>query len=632
MPHKQLCAFVCESSTIAGKVFVYDGATQRAVSAAQAKVPWPIVYHLAARGEKFVFQLQRPPARAQLSEATDRFARSARTIFQFRNTTSTPPLVHAPSTTWRPDQGPRWLEDSLKLLTHRVLSGFDAALDRMSKRKTNLLLIDRVARSLMVSKGWSAVRSDKDGAFVLVPVQGHKEELRRVVSTADFDPPLQTPQFDVINQACVSTYNALSLRASTHPLPDFGLTQLPLRRYLLSSTSSKVCSKLFYNLKTHKRPIAPRELEDNSNNAMAPGAKLLGKLMRLAIKRDCDWVLPDSREFVKRAFSGVYVVPPGFRIVALDVVKFYPSVRHHSAQTAAEAMLRSMNLPQPVQEALSAMNQLLLNHQWIELDSVFYRRNSGVSMGGACSSEWADGHLALTGDFAFRQAVEQGRALWYARFRDDALICIREGLDLDRFHADMHLFTMLSGLRLELSIPEQNHVTWLDLDIYWGFPNAEIRTELHVKASHLGLYVSFDSGHHALVFNSWVESEVRRFVINCTSLDKAVSATESLCHAVEKRGYPDRRSELVALAKDLHSKRRDLIYKHREATVQPLPLCLPVDEAILGSGIQGAMRAFRRTMKLMWPMAPRVVLAWKNPSKHLFLKVRKYADVVRPQH
>jgi hypothetical protein len=246
-------------------------------------------------------------------------------------------------------------------------------------------------------------------------------------------------------------------------------------------------------------------------------------------------------------------------------------------------------------------------------------------MGGSCSAEWADNHLAHQGDDVFLRSVGAGMTRWYVRFRDDALWCV----PVDWVEADVEPFMQRfshesGGLQLEAQFPAENSINWLDLTISWNTADGKPHTALYRKETYSGLYVAFDSGHARQVFPAWVKAEAGRISTNSTCRRDALRAGFNFAVKLQHRGYPDWRVQLDRVIRCAHAKRRSQLLTPPRTRTTPLPLVLPFCHPFTSSASRRAIRDFRRRLELLWPDHPRVVLAWANPNKHLYLRVRNY--------
>lgn len=639
MPFRIASCFLREFQRFSESVSVYDGVERTVKRACELRIPWPVLFHLLMRGEKFVFSPSRFPPFKSLLQSLNQFDRSVCIQFMFRDQPQRPmPPVYAPNTQFRPDAPEPWLRSLLVRLRGEVVHCWREGANSFTKR-SNELYVDRVAKRIMSCNGWSAVRSDKDSSFVLVSRDGHRAECQRIVNSPDFEDPISGEQALTKSRTVVALYREYVMQLTRSDIPEMDLEAIKLRRFLFSAMGPLgyggsappnperpiVAAKLNYNLKTHKQPVEPRELEDNSANVTAPGAKLIGVFLRKFLTTDCPWVMPDSRTFLKGIELGAFRVPQGYTVIALDVKKFYPSVPREPAKHSVREAFTALDLAPIVLHPLAQLSNVLMDNQWVSFEENLFRRRQGVSMGGACSAEWADTHLAVTGDQVFLRSTFPGQALWYVRFRDDALWCIPVQWTRDDITRHAEDFTAESGgLQLDIQFPEGNKINWLDLTLSWGNPDGSLVSTLYRKPTYSGMYVAWDSAHSRSVFPAWVTAEVTRLATNCTMLQDAEASALKFAKYLLMRGYPQWEQHIIKLVRRAHERRRFELLKPLVVKHTPIPLVLPHCFPFVGPDIKHTAARFRDTLDVLWPGHPRFLIAWSNPSQHLYLKVRKY--------
>ncbi|CAJ1361180.1 unnamed protein product, partial [Effrenium voratum] len=238
-----------------------------------------------------------------------------------------------------------------------------------SKQRGNFTPVDCLGFQLMKKLGWSAVKSDKDSSFVLLRVADRQTELRRLLED------------EVHFELAASTPHAL-LRLSEEVRRNFktavgGVLACPewarlaggrerLERFLLQRDKPgfTCTSKLEFNLKTHKRPIVPRELEGSQKNFLQPAQKFASHVLRRELGPLAPWVVQDSAEFVRRAEAGEFVVPPNYALYSGDIKEFFPSCEHDGLAAAQERLLLARGYSIRAATAFKNLAVLLLNSQY----------------------------------------------------------------------------------------------------------------------------------------------------------------------------------------------------------------------------------------------------------------------------
>ncbi|CAJ1363276.1 unnamed protein product [Effrenium voratum] len=482
----------------------------------------------------------------------------------------------------------------------------------------------------MKKLGWSAVKSDKDSSFVLLRVADRQTELRRLLE--------DEVQFEL----AASTPHAL-LRLSEEVRRNFktavgGVLACPewarlaggrerLERFLLQRDKPgfTCTSKLEFNLKTHKRPIVPRELEGSQKNFLQPAQKFASHVLRRELGPLAPWVVQDSAEFVRRAEAGEFVVPPNYALYSGDIKEFFPSCEHDGLAAAQERLLLARGYSIRAATAFKNLAVLLLDSQYAYAPEVegFFRRKRGAAMGAAQASE-ACAYVALNHDQVFVGPDRPAGIAWFLRFRDDCLFCANiEGMSDEKVAELKQKFSERgSQLRLEVSAHEQGEAVWLDLAIS-VLPTGRLAFRTHIKPTNLGQYIAADSYHSRATLDNWPVAELRRYAKNSSRWQDAEVPVRRLHECLAKRLYSVSLREMLGRTWRLWQQRAELL--------QPTPgalghkrtaLVLPFHRCWRRLGVQELLKRLEGELSEAGVRVRPLMIAYSNPFPHLYVKVR----------
>ena len=567
-PFRVLELFQRQQQESGQRVVVYDSAKQ-AVDM-EAKVPWPVALLLTMRGPKFVFGGVSLPSSMKMRKAMADLRRRVRTANMLgEGRGNYNPMLYAPNTQWQPAPCSPKAEAALSCFEAELARRLDDKQEEFvgSKQRGNFTPVDCLGFQLMKKLGWSAVKSDKDSSFVLLRVADRQTELRRLLED------------EVHFELAASTPHAL-LRLSEEVRRNFktavgGVLACPewarlaggrerLERFLLQRDKPgfTCTSKLEFNLKTHKRPIVPRELEGSQKNFLQPAQKFASHVLRRELGPLAPWVVQDSAEFVRRAEAGEFVVPPNYALYSGDIKEFFPSCEHDGLAAAQERLLLARGYSIRAATAFKNLAVLLLNSQYAYAPEVegFFRRKRGAAMGAAQASEACDTYVALNHDQVFVGPDRPAGIAWFLRFRDDCLFCANiEGMSDEKVAELKQKFSERgSQLRLEVSAHEQGEAVWLDLAIS-VLPTGRLAFRTHIKPTNLGQYIAADSYHSRATLDNWPVAELRRYAKNSSRWQDAEVPVRRLHECLAKRLYSVSLREMLGRTWRLWQQRAELL-------------------------------------------------------------------------
>ena len=605
------------------------------------KLPWPVVALLAGRGEKCILRGDALPRLQHLEQALEDLKHRLRTAYLFRDQeedASFNPRLHARNDTWQP---PRFadLENHLENLHLFLRNNFLDFLDKPEnnfKHTGNLTDLDRLGLQLLGKLNLTAVRSDKDHAFVVLKQEDKLALQRQVLSNSDEFEPFATWNGWEEEKATFFLNlcrNAASKTAKPTALFRFlssGLTQQVrgLWTFERKSTRPSLTATLELNLKTHKSPPQPRELENHRPSFLRPAQLYVGSRLREVLWSNFPWLLQDSRHLVRLLTDGTLVVPPGFALYTADVKRFYPSCE--------QGELHHTFLHLTGDKEAADLADFLLKHQLLAdpRSGEVFARHKGAGMGLGCSGELCDANTALRNDGAFLCRQDGLNLLWYVRYRDDGLFCGRNNLS-EAYFDDLAADFSRRGSNLQLDLAcSEGSTHWLDLELTaHTHLSPLVHTKTYQKPTNKGGYLSGLSYHSKATLKGWAEAELRRYARNSTDLKDALACARKLELALEMRHYNPEDLHFEGRLRALWAQRGELLAEqqgHAQSLQRQAPLVLRHHRVWEQLGFGALVRQHQHNLDLAFGgQAPKLFAAYKKAGPHLYVKVRNLEDTER---
>ncbi|CAE7213687.1 pldh-t [Symbiodinium sp. CCMP2592] len=623
--------FFVQLPTLQQQVVVYSSRTRAVVT--DAAVPWPVTLLLTMRGPKFIFGGVTLPRKPRVVKALADMMRRIRTAHMLGlDSGNFNPRLYFPNLEWQPLRCPPRAEAALDTFSREVLQRLDDQHAQQVGRKSrgNYSPLDCLGFQLLRRSGWSAVKSDKDSSFVLLTVEDRQAELCRLLHDREhFELVAETPaELFALDAAVLQRYKtAADALLQCREWCNLAAGKERLKRFLYQRVQSgfSCTSRLAFNLKTYKSPIVPRELEGSQKNYLQPAQKFASVVLRAQLPRIANWVMQDSAEFVRRAESGEFVVPPGFSLYSGDIKQFFPSCIHRELLEAQRDLLRTTGYSNTAQRSFLQMAEVLLASQIAYAPEVdgFYRRTKGAAMGASHAAEACDVYVALRHDQLFVGTDKPAWISWFVRFRDDCLFCANTThMTPDATRLLQHRFSAMgSNLVLEISPLSREGAVWLDLLIRVT-PSGRLMFSTHIKPTNLGHYITADSYHSKCTLGTWTTAELQRYARNSTCWRDAVGPVERLHSRLVGRLYNRSLQDMIAVTWQKWLQRDSLLRSAQPARHRYTALVLPYHRCWQRIGVWGLLRWLEHELEEANIRHHPFRMAFANPYPHLYVKVR----------
>ena len=222
-------------------------------------------------------------------------------------------------------------------------------------------------------------------------------------------------------------------------------------------------------------------------------------------------------------------------LVTMDVTSLYTNIPHNLIRTVL-ANLWDMN-PDPINEYLSDILDLILDHNDFSFEGRNYRQICGVAMGNAVSPTIASlvfGHIEqqVLAKCKFKPTL-------MVRFLDDIFLIWPYSIsDLEQF---VTLFnSQYDMIQLTMNYHREN-IDFLDVELFKGNRwNREgyLDTKVHFKPENSLTLLHYESGHPRSTFRGILLGQLTRYARICSDLPTFLEASSKLMRALKERGYP----------------------------------------------------------------------------------------------
>ena len=623
--------FFVQLPALRQQVVVYSSQTRAVVT--DAAIPWPVTLLLTMRGPKFIFGGVTLPSKPRVVRALADMKKRIRTAHMLGlDGGNFNPRLYFPNLQWQPARCPARAEEALDTFSRELLQRLDDQHAQQVGRKSrgNYSPLDCLGFQLLRQSGWSAVKSDKDSSFVLLTVEDRHAELSRLLHDEEhFELVAETPaELFALDASVLQRYkHAAEALLQCREWCNLAAGKERFKRFLFQRVQSgfSCTSRLEFNLKTHKSPIVPRELEGSQKNYLQPAQKFASVVLRAQLPRIATWVMQDSAEFVRRAESGEFVVPPGFRLYSGDIKQFFPSCLHAELVDAQKDLLQVTGFSNTAVRSFLQMAELLLASQIAYAPEVhgFFRRTKGAAMGASHAAEACDVYVALRHDQLFVDTSKPDWINWFVRFRDDCLFCANPlHMTPDAVRLLQSRFAAKgSNLLLEISPLSSEGAVWLDLLIRVA-PSGRLMFATHIKPTNLGHYIAGDSYHSSSTLTNWATAELQRYARNSTCWHEAIAPVERLFNCLEGRLYQKSLQDMVAMTWQKWRQRQLLLHPAQHVRKRYTALVLPFHRCWQRMGVFGLLHWLEYELDEAKIRKHPFRLTFANPYPHLYVKVR----------
>ena len=358
---------------------------------------------------------------------------------------------------------------------------------------------------MLAKSNWSAIPTDKDGGFALIPKEVLEQDMIELMESSSYR-EVEVPLSSLSDEVCAE-YIALA--------KSIGKIQsdMQLSRSLLADLSDPLAmyQLLKVNLKTHKPAgkVKYRAIHSTKGSPFKPGMRFLSKCLQPAID-DIDFLLKDSFEFVSKVRGRTS--PPDTTFIKLDVKDFFMTGKHHEIIEGCAG-----HVDPKYERSFRDMCSFILSSQFVKpgfADRAWQVRE-GTGMGLSCSGDLSNILLwtKMEKGFVDDLEVKTKYMIWaYMRYMDDIWIAARTGQCWREFVAMLQ--ARAAPFILEVDEISDHGVQMLDIWVSKGEGFRRTRrldTVVRPTPTSIGIPLNPTSLHPGGVHSGWPRSLLSRF-------------------------------------------------------------------------------------------------------------------------
>ena len=367
-----------------------------------------------------------------------------------------------------------------------------------------------------------AIRTDKDGGFVLVSKDVIADECMRIFSDRSMYKPLSPPSDffeDIIGEY---------MGVVRQHIPVVVETEVEREQYLRSMfdaispwSCAHVCSKLRFTVKTQK-PIGEvtwRGIHSSVGTPFHGGMRLITHLLKPSLSK-LSHLVKDSSVVVDKLKS--LVIPASAHFIRIDVKDFFMSGRHSEFVESCSRYVEEAWVT-----AFREVLKFILASQFVASEfcpGCVYKVTSGAGMGLACSGEVCDITFYDTVESKVLSDLTSFDVHCYMRFKDDILVV----LSCDRAQRlalinHRKCFSRVWSLKVECI--SDTECQFLDLHISKGNQwrsTGHLDVRIFHKASSQHQVLAASSLHAPHIHKTWLRGMVTRAYRLCSSKKAAL--------------------------------------------------------------------------------------------------------------
>jgi hypothetical protein len=517
MAMKRLCrgmnvtdyAWLCRYDTLLTNIYAITTDLVTVVPDRELSMPWAVVLLLGAHSAKHIFIGNKGPDRRNLNEALKNFTNRMKWTWRYRNTDKDENFRKLLKRDVRPydNLASPEVEKCCLSFTNTMRAHFTAVSRKVARQQrcSNKPVYVKAALNWLRAQNLQAWRSDKDGVFVIAAestintlVMNKISESTSTYIRVGAEKPDEEYRLSLggVTAACDLLYK-LGFKAWARECSEA----------YKSRGAVGLVSRVTITIKTHKPRVSCRLIHSAVGSSLAGLSCVLHRWFSQALE-PIRHMCKDTRDLLAKLAE--IRLPPNCFFTKWDIKDFYLSGAHGVLVQAVLPRL-DINLREFSELAL----WLLLNNQFVQWGTHYYRIDRGSGMGLTFSGTLAD--LAFDSLVESKINQEQLGILAYFRFRDD-IVCITTSKEAAEKAFEFVQRAAQPHWILECDSMSDYGVAMLDAFIYKGptfkgGPVHELRTldfAPFVKKTARHVPLSPLSAHPRSIHESWPVSEIRR--------------------------------------------------------------------------------------------------------------------------
>jgi len=460
-----------------------------------------------------------------IGEAFNRFKRSNRIKFFFRDSPNTEPHPLKQKSTWEPPPASQGIE--------RYLDRVKEQLDNLTPRRftPNLSRAQQNALRELASDPTLVIRNADKGSGIVVEdrVNYIRDGLAHLSNESTYQ-RVDTDPTKKLGEA---------INEFTKALHNKGVIDSIERDYLLFPESRSPRTQQCYFLKKiHKGPRAVRPICSGCGGPTEKISRFVDMQLQPFVPKIKSYI-KDSGHLIK--ILEQTTINEDSIIATLDVSSMYTNIPHEEGIKAVRNRLytqnpnsENMKLPPG---ALSDLIKTVLTKNYFQFSDRMYHQIQGTAMGTRMAPSYANLFMADLEERLLANYPTQPK-LWLRYLDDILLVWPGDKESLDDFVR--YLNSAHDTIKFTCESSEQS-VDFLDLTIYKGsrFLNTgKLDIKPFFKHTNKFQYLHYNSAHPRNVFGSLIKGELTRLLRACSDENHFDLIKQKMLKLFKDRGYP----------------------------------------------------------------------------------------------
>jgi hypothetical protein len=317
---------------------------------------------------------------------------------------------------------------------------------------------------------------------------------------------------------------------------------IPFLRSTTFNEKSHVFNPVYALWKIHKpykSRLPPMRLIVPTSQCYTKKAALLVDELLQPIVKQLITVLPSSSAMLKD-LKQLKIERDDIKFTTLDVSALYPSIPIDKGILAVETILNDSTLTQHMKRhtktLIIELLTIVMHSIVVEFENQTYLQISGTAMGSTLAVVFANIYMYILESNALKLLTHQ--PLYYKRYIDD-IIYLTD-------HLTSHILHQLLTVQDPINIKFTGNIAedkCIHMDLELELQDRNIKTNLHQKSINRYMYSpksSFVPPHQRTAF---ISNEVRRYAINCSTIEDWTHFTQLFVNRLNLRGY---RNKLIS--------------------------------------------------------------------------------------
>jgi hypothetical protein len=285
--------------------------------------------------------------------------------------------------------------------------------------------------------------------------------------------------------------------------------------------------------KPYKTRLPPMRLIVPTSQCYTKKAALLVDELLQPIVKNLVTVLPSSAAMLKD-FKKLKIESDDMKFTTLDVSALYPSIPIDKGIAAVDTILNDSTITKDMKRHTKTLIidllTIVMHSIVVEFENQTYQQISGTAMGSTLAVVFANIYMYVLEFNALKLLTNQ--PIYYKRYIDDIIYIT------DQINSHILYQSLVSqdpiNIKFTGNIAED---TCIHMDLELEIQDRNIKTSLHQKSINRYMYSprsSFVPPHQRTAF---ISNEVRRYAINCSSIDDWKHFTRLFISRLNMRGY-----------------------------------------------------------------------------------------------